>query len=918
MGVAGLWEVLRPAAKPRSLTELSVTEGFQQNPEGVRGYRLGIDASIWFFHAEYGREGENPVLRTLFFRCATLMKSPFLPLFVFDGPKRPDWKRGRKINKTPSKLIPGMKQIVEAFGFEHRTAPGEAEAELAYLNRIGAIDGILSDDVDNFLFGATAVIRNPSNTLSGNRSNPILNAAGKDDKNHSWVFKMSDITTHPQVGLTRGGLILIGLLSGGDYHQSGVERCGIKTAVALAKCGFGDTLYQAATNLTKDQLPDFLDNWRHELRHEVATNSRGLIGRKSPALAKCITDAFPDIDVLLSYVNPITSESMGRPYSPRDIRWNKEPDIAKLAYTCEFYFEWGYKEAIIKRFRTVIWHSAVLRILRRAVLDLDEGMRSGPAIPSTPSRQRIAEDACGTPSKMITKYFSSMGLDDRHDRSDGSDGEEEDERLILKIHSMREHASTDGLLEYRLEVNPGQLVRMAESGIQGLRQPEGPDEWASEDDGDEEGGGKGSKAPVDPYSHMRLWMPACMVKLVEPRLVREFEEEAERKRLKKANKGQGRKKKTTTADDSGSSPPKRKRVTKKKAAPLPSSDGEEEDDALPVPKPKAKATKSTAVPLALSSDSDSEGELPSPSKLFSNAKPSTSKVPTASYDENDVFSAPSPLRRAGVKDLTKKKGPSSTLDVHSGTTATLTAFFPLTKPSAKANATAKSNLTACPGPSTSKARTNDGSSHRAPAPFPLSFDDFGGMDNPITDDVFASSPPPTLSKARSYRERSTSASSSTSQSRVNKSPRKSRSQRSPTGKSASASTSARSESPTPLHTSMKDPSSRVLVSNNRPPNGKAVVEFKNLPVIEISSSEDEEDEPARPPAPRLQPAKAIRPKERESAGTVAGTGSARSGNKSGKEESVVEAVRPSTPPLLRARARARAKPTNVVAVIDLT
>ena len=30
---------------------------------------------------------------------------------------------------------------------------------MAYLNRIGVIDGVLSDDVDNFLFGATTVIR---------------------------------------------------------------------------------------------------------------------------------------------------------------------------------------------------------------------------------------------------------------------------------------------------------------------------------------------------------------------------------------------------------------------------------------------------------------------------------------------------------------------------------------------------------------------------------------------------------------------------------------------------------------------------------------------------------------------------------------------------------------------------------------
>lgn len=42
---------------------------------------------------------------------------------------------------------------------EPTQAPAEAEAELAYLNRIGMIDAVLSDDVDNFLFGAMTVIR---------------------------------------------------------------------------------------------------------------------------------------------------------------------------------------------------------------------------------------------------------------------------------------------------------------------------------------------------------------------------------------------------------------------------------------------------------------------------------------------------------------------------------------------------------------------------------------------------------------------------------------------------------------------------------------------------------------------------------------------------------------------------------------
>ena len=40
-----------------------------------------------------------------------------------------------------------------------RKAPGEAKAELAHLNSICVIDAILSDDVDNFLFGAKMVVR---------------------------------------------------------------------------------------------------------------------------------------------------------------------------------------------------------------------------------------------------------------------------------------------------------------------------------------------------------------------------------------------------------------------------------------------------------------------------------------------------------------------------------------------------------------------------------------------------------------------------------------------------------------------------------------------------------------------------------------------------------------------------------------
>lgn len=76
--------------------------------------------SIWFFHAAYGREGENPELRTMFFRLARLLTTPILPVFVFDGPKRPSFKRGKRIGGKQHWLTDGMKNIIGAFGFEWR------------------------------------------------------------------------------------------------------------------------------------------------------------------------------------------------------------------------------------------------------------------------------------------------------------------------------------------------------------------------------------------------------------------------------------------------------------------------------------------------------------------------------------------------------------------------------------------------------------------------------------------------------------------------------------------------------------------------------------------------------------------------------------------------------------------------------
>lgn len=229
----------------------------------------------------------------------------------------------------------------------------------------------------------------------------------------------------------------------------------------------------------------------------------------------------------------------------------------------------------------MLWDGAVCRILRRAVVEADRKVLADRnAVPSTPSKKRD-ENACGTPSKMIAKHFSSQTVlspsrlahptsSSPHKKSKNADHKDR-EALIIKIHTSRTHKTTDGLLEYRLEVAPAQLVRLVEAGITGSRKPpdvddiyaeddEGEDnEESDESDNDEEAGskkkkkkctGKGAKEFADPESHVRIWMPACMVRLVEPELVAGYEEQLRNKEEKKAGRGKGRKK-AASAMESG-------------------------------------------------------------------------------------------------------------------------------------------------------------------------------------------------------------------------------------------------------------------------------------------------------------------------------------------------------------------------------
>jgi hypothetical protein len=107
-----------------------------------------------------------------------------------------------------------------------------------------------------------------------------------------------------------------------------------------------------------------------------------------------------------------------------------------------------------------------------------------------------------------------------------------DRLLITKILGTRQHVSTDGLLEYRVELCPSQFVEIAQSGIKGKR-PE-PTAHPTALNVNPDGSNSQTttrttkKLPSDPHSNMRVWIPVSMVRQVYPCLAIDYEAEQEK------------------------------------------------------------------------------------------------------------------------------------------------------------------------------------------------------------------------------------------------------------------------------------------------------------------------------------------------------------------------------------------------------
>ncbi|KAJ7604102.1 PIN domain-like protein [Mycena polygramma] len=194
MTISAFWPTVKPAGQVMSFKEYCIKGGFVERQRATGTLLFGVDASLWltqcqavFHKPRHAQMGKNPEIRALFYKLAALNQTGASAVFVLDGKWKEPVKRGKQVRTKPHWLVGEFITLIGLFGFHYHMAPGEAEAELGYLDKMGCIDGILTDDGDAALFGARCIIRKMN----------------KDDKDEITVYTAESLQNNADVGLTQ-------------------------------------------------------------------------------------------------------------------------------------------------------------------------------------------------------------------------------------------------------------------------------------------------------------------------------------------------------------------------------------------------------------------------------------------------------------------------------------------------------------------------------------------------------------------------------------------------------------------------------------------------------------------------------------------------------------------------------------------
>ncbi|GLI68761.1 hypothetical protein VaNZ11_013252, partial [Volvox africanus] len=232
-------------------------------------------------------------------------------------------RASRNLEAPTPEMYQECQELLQMFGLPFIVAPMEAEAQCAYLEIAGLVDGVVTDDNDVFLFGGRHVYRH------------IF-----ENRKYVEEYQMADVER--ELGLTRERLADMALLLGSDYTE-GCSGIGIVNAVEVVRAFPGRRglerfrgwlespdvgLLAAARQLAGEEAgegdaqPDDTPAQREFKRHHRSVRKNWQL----PA-------SFPSSSVLEAYLQPRLD--------PNKTRFSfGRPDIQLLRQFCSDKFGW--------------------------------------------------------------------------------------------------------------------------------------------------------------------------------------------------------------------------------------------------------------------------------------------------------------------------------------------------------------------------------------------------------------------------------------------------------------------------------------------------------------------------------------------------------------------------------------------------
>ncbi len=279
---------IRPSTPLRSATDVGLplrdlVEAQELPWDSLAGRTLAVDgfnAIYQFLATMRQRDGQlftdaegrvTSHLMGVFYRTTSLLGEGVLPVWVFDG-RPPDRKAGtirqriaakekaegeyqealaagdletarKKAAQTSHLTRPMVEEVVQllgSMGVPTVQAPGEGEAQAAYMAARGVVWGSASEDYDSLLFGTPRLIRG---LAARNRGGSSPGAQ---------IIDRAELLA--RLGISEEELVLIGLLIGTDFNE-GAKGYGPKRALKLVQehLGFDATLQRAGIDPAEGQ-----------------------------------------------------------------------------------------------------------------------------------------------------------------------------------------------------------------------------------------------------------------------------------------------------------------------------------------------------------------------------------------------------------------------------------------------------------------------------------------------------------------------------------------------------------------------------------------------------------------------------------------------------------------------------------------